>query len=316
MGYDINLIYIFQFVHIFSLNHNDNTYLATIGHPYICFGLFVYANVAQMIDIFNDKTCTQSSSLSQTQKDIWNTCFVIVTVILLIIVVPAGIVVSVKNHKDVKFQINWKEQNAKQREQAISNAIEENAQTFVYTGPNDNADASIVNVNHSNMPTLTENIVEQKTKEEEDQHNEENVVEEEVAFSGVNINELARNHVNINNNNHENENDNNNNIENAGNQISDGDMPVDLPRVDTEEQLRMAIAASVATAKEEEQKRGIVNGDTNEPKLGRDASGMNMKITIFWLFCGKKFVHDIHSEYVWILGKGTEYIISSIRIFI
>ena len=241
-----------------------------------------------MIDIFNEETCTQISSLSQIQKDIWNTCFVIITCILIIIVIPAGIVVSVKNHNDVKFQINWKEQNAKQREKAISNAIEENAETFVYMGPNDNADASVnavnavsqantvnaVNANHINIPLPTINIVEQNTKEEQEQEQEENAIQEELAFGDVNINEFEQNHTNINNNNNNRNENDNNNIDSAGNQLSDGDMPIDLPRVDTEEQLRMAIAASVATAKEEEQKRGITNGDRNEPKFGRESSGM------------------------------------------
>eukprot|EP00484_Ammonia_sp_Unknown_P021780 CAMPEP_0197028060 /NCGR_PEP_ID=MMETSP1384-20130603/7857_1 /TAXON_ID=29189 /ORGANISM="Ammonia sp." /LENGTH=403 /DNA_ID=CAMNT_0042457003 /DNA_START=25 /DNA_END=1236 /DNA_ORIENTATION=+ len=242
----------------------------TIGHPYVCFGPFIILNVIEMMDIFNEQTCTSNTELSDTQQSLYNLCFIICTIIFIIMVAPAGIVVLVKNHKDVKFQMEWKEQSATQREKAISNAMKTQTETFVYSGPND------MSMHHNASLTSVHNNSVHNNNNNNNNHNINMSSGSNVALGT--LNEAASND-------REEEEANAappmaNNIDTAR-ESSVGEMP-DLGRQDTEEQLRMAIAASIATATEEEQKRSKGADNTKTSGAAQTTRRGSVSMTGFW----------------------------------
>merc|ERR1712154_366612 len=119
--------------------------------------------------------------MGDTQRKIWDVCFVLITLISLIIVIPAGIVVSYRNHKDVKFELHWKEQDTKQKAKAVSNAIQEQTETFVYGQNNDpdnidvNSEEQQQDINSDNADAMDTNVIdnEEKSKQDVVEENEE-----------------------------------------------------------------------------------------------------------------------------------------------
>eukprot|EP00485_Elphidium_margaritaceum_P000764 CAMPEP_0202688068 /NCGR_PEP_ID=MMETSP1385-20130828/3596_1 /ASSEMBLY_ACC=CAM_ASM_000861 /TAXON_ID=933848 /ORGANISM="Elphidium margaritaceum" /LENGTH=334 /DNA_ID=CAMNT_0049342949 /DNA_START=215 /DNA_END=1219 /DNA_ORIENTATION=+ len=244
----------------------------TIGHPYICHGLLiVFFNVFQMIDILSEeKTCVTGRSLSSSAITIYNYGYIVCTLLYIIIVFPAGIVVFRKTQQDVTFQLHWKEQSVEQRQKAASIAIKSNAETFVYKGP---SDPNLFASKESNVNKAAEDVA---------------MDPEELAFGDVDMAEFANNQQA----NHEKRNsaDVGNNLgtprmDSAGDNAADEAV---IARQDTEEQLRLAIAASLETAEQEEQNRTSEMGNNNQstttalndaPAVTRNAS---VSMTGFW----------------------------------
>jgi len=97
----------------------------TIGHPIVCLGPFAFYTVRATIDLFEDSTCTTSVvGVTSSQATIWEVGLSAYCVLALLIVIPAVIRVSVQLHKNVKFELEWKEQDEQMRGVAIENAVE------------------------------------------------------------------------------------------------------------------------------------------------------------------------------------------------
>ena len=157
----------------------------------------------------------------------WNVCFIIFSLLSLILIIPSGIVVSFKNHKDVKFQLHWKEQDEKEKNEAIANAIE--------------------------LET-TFHPIEHHHNEHKDDIDDDD--DDDETHKAIAIHNVSSNTEELNVNTTTNETEDNATVDNNNNQEANATVvPPVLMSADSEEQLRAAIAASMITAQNEEQTR-------------------------------------------------------------
>ena len=199
----------------------------TIGHPLFCLGPFSWLTIEGTLDLFTNDTCTSGASTSQ--ENIWDIGYGAYCVLSLLIVIPAVIRVSVNLHKDVKFELEWKEQDALERGVAIENAMEGQDSQYIFgqNGPELSVRNENVDIPNQPVPQLMESV----PSAQEVEFNE-NAGDIPVTAS---------------------ERDFNNDVFGASNQ--ENESPPPNLRQNTEEQLRMVMAASILSAQQEEEKR-------------------------------------------------------------
>lgn len=110
---------------------------STIGHPFLLFviyiietGLIIYNIWTRNTNSGNDYCIDLSSS---DDEKWWKYGYTALYSIFVFVIFIGGCIVSIRNHRDVKFQLNWKNENQQSRENAINDVMHRNSTlTYIY----------------------------------------------------------------------------------------------------------------------------------------------------------------------------------------